>query len=168
MKFLFVLLLFLSGSAFADECNTCYKKPTPPKPKVVTIIKKEEVKTPCCEKPGNVNTNTNTATSTTGNQTVTVNVPAAQPTRIYKIVHLRGDDVVHRVYVYRPNRILFNLGMSRTKLDITTDSCECTLKARKKDEFDAGLQYLRDFGHATFGIQGTIHENRYISIGFNF
>jgi len=172
-------LIAISGNAVAatDLCKEkCKPKQEVVKKKVHTVAKAAPVAVPCCEKQ-DLKSDSKAealadaeAKATTGNQSIVINMPTKAVTKtITKVKYKTKIKTVKKtVFVYKPNRLLFLLGQSKTKLQIEEDDCKCSLSAKRKYEPDVGLQYLRDFGHFTGSIVGTTNKGYYIGLGVNW
>lgn len=171
---LIIALLLASTTAYAD----CKKKdPCEPKPKVVykTVTVKEHVQTPAkadaaakttvgtAAKALNQAKAANQTQASTGHQTITINMPHPERTRVVHKTRYRAK----YVNVTNPNRLQLLLGLSKTKLQVEETDC-CTFKAKREYEPDLGLQYLRDFGGFTGSIMGTTNRSLYLGLGFNW
>ena len=137
---------------------------------------------PCCDKDkGKIETESNAKAQTgsiqsktgeqnakTGDQSVTINMPVQPTTRIIVKERTRIKREIRTVEVFKPNRVQLFLGLSKTKLEVQGDDCNCKFSAKKVYEPDFGAQYLRDFGGFTGSVAATVHENLYLGLGFNW
>jgi hypothetical protein len=119
--------------------------------KVPVPVKKDE---PCCDR-GSVT------------QTVNVNTQPPVKERIVERVRIKRKRVIKEVDVTKPNRVQLLLGASKTDQVVTRDDC-CVTSVDEEHEIDVGLQYLRDFGHFTGSIGGTMNKSVYLGLGINW
>ena len=138
--------------------------------------------TPCCDKDkgkveteasaqaqtGSIQSKTGEQNAKTGNQSVIINMPVQPTTRIIVKERTRIKREIRTVEVFKPNRVQLFLGLSKTKLEVQGDDCNCKFSAKKVYEPDFGAQYLRDFGGFTGSVAATVHENLYLGLGFNW
>lgn len=185
------IALMLSTSGLAEQQNQCMqpkkvvkrvvKQVPKPRPAPVIVSKEQvrlvdscsgvsgcPVKTPCCgEEKQSRSEAYSQQSATTGSQTVNITLPRQESYHQYRLREVEERTKVKVKTVYNPNRIQLLLGLSRTKLEVEEENC-CQLKASTAREPDIGLQYLRDFGSFTGSITGTMNENVYVGLGFNW
>lgn len=172
---LLLLSILLSTPAFAsptDPCEPICLKPIPKSHTITKVVeKKVYLKDPCCDAKGVKVDATAASTATTGNQTINITLPQqTQPPQVRTkvITKVYRHKVKTNIYVYRPNRFQLFLGESKTKLSAQTDDCGCNLSAKNSYKPDFGAQYLRDFGHFTGSLVGTVNGSVYLGLGFNW
>lgn len=145
-----------------------------PKPKVVYRTKVVHVPapvpvatpSPCCDKRSDETVQTNDQKQV-NSQRVIVNVPEQKPYIVEKIVQRVVERKVTRYVVTKdPNRLFFVLGVAKTKFEASADCCRVSTKTSWKP--DAGVGYLRDFGHLTVGGVVTLTPSAYLAVGFNW
>lgn len=167
---LVIMLISLPAYAAENQCKVVEPIKAKKRAAVKTMPKKAAVQPmcstceekKCCEK--TTEQTISQSSATTGSQTVTINLPPPQP----RVLSLYKERSVEKTkMLYKPNRLQLLLGLSKTDLDIKDDGC-CSVTAKTKREPDIGLQYLRDFGSFTGSVMGTINENVYVGVGFNW
>lgn len=169
-KGLLCLAFLFATTALAEDCVVC-KKPEPPKK---VIYKTVTVKEPCCQKEASKTESKSDASvdSSTGNQTITINFPPPAPVvtpvkvKVIKRTLIKTRVKKVAVYHYDPNRLLLLVGQTKTKMEVEGDCCYLT--ANRKYEPDFGLQYVRDFGHVSGTVIGTLNKSLYLGLGFNW
>lgn len=170
------ILVMFSSNAMAAQATCeekCKEKPVVVKKKIYATHKiVAPPAAPCCAKQ-EVKSEAKTdveAKAHTGNQSIVINMPTKAITKtITKVKYKTKIKIVKKtVFVYKPNRLLFLVGQSKTKILVEEHDCGCSISVKRKYEPDLGLQYIRDFGSFSGSLMGTTNKSYYVGLGFNW